>query len=532
LVRDFTHALLSAVGEIDDSALRPALDRLGEADLLIAEGAGPQANYRFKHALIQDAAYDSLLKSRRQTLHRRAAEILVGQPERAAAEPEVIAYHFAEAGLDDPAIEWWGKAGDQALRRSAFQEAIAHLGKAIAVADKAAGAATTTIIPEAKTSRRVKLQTDYWQAVMWSKGLAADETKAALDRIAAAAQDPAERLAGYYGRWARSHIRGEMRSAREIAASFLREAEAEGRITEAGVAHRVLGLTCTMQGELPNARAHFERATCDYIPDRDQESRFRFGGDNGIVAAAQLAWPLWFQGEVERARQLVELAIRDAVDSGHIATLAQVLASTMFGGYRHDADATLRAGERLVRLAREHGIETHAAIGEVYASWARGRLGDPASGALNTRKALEAYIGQGNRLFAPYFYGLRAELEAATVGADLALRSIDEGLALAQETGEHISDSFLHRLRGDILLKRNPADPTPAEDAYCIAVAVAKQQGARSYELLASLWLAKLYQATSRPADARAVLEPALEGFAPTPEMPEIAEAQALLEQL
>ena len=138
LGRDFTYALLRAVGEVDDPALQSALDRLAGADLLIAEGAGHEANYRFKHALIQDAAYESLLKSRRQALHRRAAEILRDQPERAAAEPEAIAHHFTEAGLDDLAIEWWGKAGDQALRRSAFQEAIAHLGKAIAMADKAA----------------------------------------------------------------------------------------------------------------------------------------------------------------------------------------------------------------------------------------------------------------------------------------------------------------------------------------------------------------------------------------------------------
>ena len=115
LGRDFTYALLRAVGGIDDPALQSALDRLADADLLIAEGAGHEANYRFKHALIQDAAYDSLLKSRRQALHRRAAEILRDQPERAAAEPEVIAHHFTEAGLDDLAIEWWGKAGDQAL---------------------------------------------------------------------------------------------------------------------------------------------------------------------------------------------------------------------------------------------------------------------------------------------------------------------------------------------------------------------------------------------------------------------------------
>src|SRR6516165_1897650 len=135
LGRDFAYPLLRDIAELDEPALQASLDRLAEADLLFVEGAPPQANYRFKHALIQDAAYDSLLKSRRQALHRRAAEILRDNPERAAAEPEAIAHHFTEAELDDLAIEWWGKAGDQALRRSGFQEAIAHLGKAIAMAD-------------------------------------------------------------------------------------------------------------------------------------------------------------------------------------------------------------------------------------------------------------------------------------------------------------------------------------------------------------------------------------------------------------
>ena len=152
LGRDFSYSLLRALAAcrwdrrtprtpllaaVDDRGLQSAVDRLVDADLLFVQGAGAQATYRFKHALIQDAAYESLLKSRRQALHHRAGEILRDRPESAVAEPEAIAHHFTEAGFDDLAIEWWGKAGDQALRRSAFQEAIAHLGKAIAMADKA-----------------------------------------------------------------------------------------------------------------------------------------------------------------------------------------------------------------------------------------------------------------------------------------------------------------------------------------------------------------------------------------------------------
>ena len=149
LGRDFSYPLLNAVAGFESGRLQAALDRLADSDLLIIEGAAPEATYRFKHALIQDAAYDSLLKSRRQAIHRRAAEAL----REANAEPEAIAHHFTEAGLDDAAIEWWGKAGDQALRRSAFQEAIAHLGKAIAMADKASRPPTTKADDDVESGR-------------------------------------------------------------------------------------------------------------------------------------------------------------------------------------------------------------------------------------------------------------------------------------------------------------------------------------------------------------------------------------------
>ena len=155
LGRVFSRTLLQAVSGLDEAVLQSSLDRLAEADILFVEGVAPQANYRFKHALIQDAAYESLLRTRRQALHRRAAEILRDQPERATIEPEAIAHHFNEAGLDDLAIEWWGKAGDQALRRSAFQEAIAHLGKAIEMADKAGATARRGAAGSGSPSQRL-----------------------------------------------------------------------------------------------------------------------------------------------------------------------------------------------------------------------------------------------------------------------------------------------------------------------------------------------------------------------------------------
>ena len=247
LGRGFSYALLQSVAGLDEGALQSALERLAQADILFVEGDGAQASYRFKHALIQDAAYDSLLKSRRQALHCRAAEAL----REATAEPEAIAHHFTEAGLDDPAIEWWGKAGDQALRRSAFQEAIAHLGRAMAMADKVGDASETAAI------RRAKIQRNLGQALLWSKGFAAEETKIAFARVAeisGTAPTADERFAAYFGQWVNSLIRSELLGARTIAEAFLELAEDEKDEVALAAGRRHLATTRLYQGGIDDAR--------------------------------------------------------------------------------------------------------------------------------------------------------------------------------------------------------------------------------------------------------------------------------------
>ena len=206
--------------------LQSALERLTDADIVLVQGSPPESDYRFKHALIQDAAYENLLKSRRQVLHRRVAEVLRDRfGSTAAAEPEALAYHFTQAGMTDPAIEWWGKAGDQALRRSAFQEAISHLGKAIDMADKQANAAPGEA-PQA--GGRVRLQTAYGNALIAARGHGAPETTAAFTRaaeLAAGSKEAAERFSARYGLWTGNYVRGELELVRELSAAFLRDAE-------------------------------------------------------------------------------------------------------------------------------------------------------------------------------------------------------------------------------------------------------------------------------------------------------------------
>ena len=218
---------------------------------------------------------------------------------------------------------------------------------------------------------------------------------------------------------------------------------------------------------------------------------------------------------------------------GHVATVANVLFfKTVLESRRDDVSATQQAAEALLRLTEEHDIKSFADMVQVYVDWTHGRLVDPEAGAAAIRRALAVHVANGNKGAALSHHVLLVELEASTRDPDNALTLIGEGLAVAEEIGGHLFDPYLHRLRGDIRLRRDPSNPAPAEEAYLAAIAVAGEQGARSFGLQAALKLAKLYQSISRAAEAHAVLAPALEGFSPTSEMPEIAEAQALLVEL
>jgi class 3 adenylate cyclase/predicted ATPase len=527
LGRDFAYALLHDVAEIDEPPLQASLDRLADADLLFVEGAPPEANYRFKHALIQDAAYDSLLKSRRQALHQRAAELLRNDPDRAVAKPEVIAHHFTEAGLDDLAIEWWGKAGDQALRRSAFQEAIAHLGKAIAMADKAADGKAA-----GASSERRQLHVAYGNALIGGRGMGALETTEAFARARESAlgdKDASVRLAADYGLWVGSHVRGELPAMRAHAATFLSDLRARPDSPEACVAHRAAGLTHWFAGEYHEAREHLERALALFQPGRDDDLAFRFGQDAGVAAMGFLALALWPLGDAERARSLIESAQTRSASVTHTGTHAyEKTLAAVFERMRGNLPRAAQNAVELARLAREHDLPMYRAFGVFFEGLVTAESGARGYGLEDMRRGAELLCEQ-NVVFDGLWKIALAETEARAGDVDRALAIVDQALATCERIGHRAFEAELQRARGEMLLKRDPTTPAPAEEALQAAIAVAKRQGTRSFELRAALSLAKLYQSTGRPSDAHAVLSPALEDFAATPEMPEIAEAQALL---
>jgi class 3 adenylate cyclase/predicted ATPase len=525
--REFSYSLLRALLGRDETALKDALAQLEQAGLVFRRGEPPDAVYSFKHALVQDAAYEGLLKTRRRVLHRHIAETLRDRfPTIADTEPEVVAHHFTQAGLTETALEWWGKAGERAMQRSAYNEAIAHLEQALALANG---------LSDGPAQRRVRLQLQiaYGNALIWARGYQALDTMSAFARareLAADFEDAIERFSAYFGLWVASFTRAELTSAREVAEAFLRDADRRPQSSEAGIAHRVSGVTCWAEGNFIGARRHLDQALALYNPTRDRDLAFRFGEEPGIAASIRLATALWPLGEVDQARSRLEEAVSQAAQCGHIPTICYAhIWKCLFEAVRRDAGRARAHAEAVVGLSREHGLPVLLAAGTVLHRWARWRAGDPGAGAAGIRESNTIFNETGFRLFQPLFTALIAEAEASERQIDAALAVLNDQLVETERSGQRWYDAELHRLVGELLLQHQPADAGEAEAAFMRAIELTRSQQTRTFELRAALSLAKLYRTTGRDQAAHELLVPALVGFSDGPEVPEVEEARRLL---
>ena len=387
----------------------------------------------------------------------------------------------------------------------------------------------------AQRQRLTQLHAAYGNALIAARGYGAPETTEAFARAReSAAGDNAalERLAADYGLWAGSFVRGELPAMKAHAAAFLRDVAARPDLPEAGVAHNMLGSTHWFAGEYREAREHRERALALFQPGRDDDMAFRFGHDAGVGAMLYLGLILWPLGDIERAVSLVR-GVEDRIARlTHVGTHAYAkFHAAMFELMRGDRSRAAAHAVELARLAREHDLPFWRATGLFLEGMARAESG--ALGGLEAmRRGVELLREQSVLSFDGLFKIALADAEAHAGDVERALAILDEALATSERTGHRALDAELLRVRGEMLLKRDPADLAAAEEAFQTAIAVARQQATRSFGLRAALGLAKLCQSTARPAEAHAVLAPALEDFLPTPEMPEIAEAEALLAAL
>ena len=329
--REFSHALLAAVARKPEAELGSALDRLIAAGLLFRQGAPPHATYLFKHALVQDAAYGTLLREPRRALHARIAEALESQfAEIAESQPELLARHCTEAGLIEKAAGLWGKAGQRSLARSALVEAVAQLTRALA---------QIAALPATPALRReqIKLQVALITPLMHVKGYAAPETKAAVERarllieqaeaLGEPPEDPLLLFSVLYGFWVANFVAFNGDVMRELAAQFLALAEKQGATVPLMVGHRLMGMSLLFTGDIAEGRAHYDQAIALYDPAEHRPLATRFGQDIGVSILSFRSLALWLLGYPEAALADAEHALKDAREIGQAATLMYALTS-------------------------------------------------------------------------------------------------------------------------------------------------------------------------------------------------------------
>ena len=508
LGRQFSHDLIAAVASLPNAQLLDSLNQLVASELVFRRGSPPNAEYTFKHALVQDAAYSTLLRSQRRQLHGRIAATIERQfPDIVAGQPEVLARHYTEAGLSEAAIGWWRRAGELALRRSAFAEAIAHFDKAIGLTEGVADG------PDSRLTQ-LRLQIAKGNALIAAQGHHAHATTAAFARareLAAQLDDPPERFSAYYGVWVGSFTRAELAQAQETAEAFLKDATRRPGSPEAGIAHRSYGMTRWFQGDFVGARQHGEQVLTIYDRDRDRELAFKFGQDYGITAMSFLALVLWPLGELDRARRLADEAVAQALQMGHVPTLYLVrnVITASLEMIRGDSGRATPHLEASFNLAREHGMQLPLLTAAYGLAWARWRAGvEKAEAQAAQMRDGRAQIRKSHYiLLDPLYAKLLADVEAGAGRAESALDVVNEAISEAEQTGQSWFDAELYRARGELLLQCRRPETTAAEAAFKRAVDVARRQQTRAFELRASLSLAKLYRSSQsrgrRPCRAR-----------------------------
>ena len=526
--RDFSYSLLRSVAGRDDLTLSAALGQLEEAELLLRRGTPPEASYSFKHALVQEAAYESLLKSRRQLLHKHIGDVLRGQfPVVAETEPEVVAYHFTEAGLGGTALEWWCKAGQQALKRSAYTEAIAHLAKAVAIADELP-------VERSPTTNRLDLQIAYGRALRGGLGHSAPETVAAWTRarqLAADIDDPVELAPIHSGLFNACMTQGEIAPMRELAEAIRSAADRRPESPVAAiVAHWTSGVTCWLAGDYLNARVHLEQALAIYGAQPNPATFKASALDLPSVIMRFLALVLWPLGSIDRARRLAREAVGAPGEKRALAQANALVQKAVFDGLCGVHPPMLQQTETILALAREHAMPLYVAAGTYLNGLAKWRAGDGMSGLADMRRGWTLLHENDCYLCEP-FWAMQVAVANAEAGqVETGLEILRELSVWTEQSGQHWLDAELHRVQGELLLRCDPPNVSSSEDALNRALEIARSQQTKTFELRSALGLARLYSTSGR-AGVSEVLAPVLADFDTGQDLPEIQEAEKLLKQ-
>jgi class 3 adenylate cyclase/predicted ATPase/tRNA A37 threonylcarbamoyladenosine biosynthesis protein TsaE len=535
--REFSHALLASVMHKPEAELRSALDRLVAAGLLFRQGVPPHATYLFKHALVQDAAYGTLLREQRRALHARIAQTLESEfADIAERQPELLARHCTEATLIEKAAGLWGKAGQRSLARSALVEAAEQLTRALR---------QIAVLPGTPALRReqIKLQVALVNALMHLRGYAAPESKAAVEQtrlyieraeaLGEPPEDPLVLFSVLYGVWVANYAAFNGDVMCELAAQFMALAEKQGATAPRMVGHRLVGTSLLSAGAMAQGRAHFDSALALYDPVAHRPLVTRFGQDVRVAILAYRAWALCFLGYPEAALADAEYALNDARETGHAATVmyALYLASVTHLECRNYARASAEADE-LISLADEKGTLFWKAFGMLGRGSVLAVSGKAADAAQPLTAAIAGFRSTGAKVGLPLYLSYLATAYAQLGRYDESLRSIDEAMAAKEATKERWWEADIHRMAGEISLRLPAPDAAKAQAYFEQALALARAQQAKFWELRAAMSMARLWRDQGKRDEARDLLAPVYGWFTEGFEMRDLTEARALLKAL
>jgi class 3 adenylate cyclase/predicted ATPase len=526
--REFDYPLLAEIIDLPQSVLDEALDRLAGTALIFRRGRPPDATYTFKHALVQDTAYASLLRSRRRQTHNRIARALEGgDDEHGSVAPELIARHLTEAAEIERAVPYWRRAGSDAVRRSADVEAIGHLSQALELVEQ---------LPRTPERLRDELELVTMLAgpTISTKGYGSRETTQVYVRaheLAEKVDDPSLFFPTLYGRWVYALIHGDHHRAAELASDFLRLA---GDRPDAGLTltgHRMLGLSLFETRPSAEAKAQFEHALRLYDPDEHATLLFQFGQDPYSAALSFTGFIDLELGFPERATTSIKAAVARAEDVGHPNSKGYVMTfgSLQVAWGMRDVAATRRTAEALIALCEEYGMPMWLAYAKVFRGWAMTMADGSRDGIAGLREGLNDLETTDTLFHRAQVLGMLGEALGRCGARQDAMETIDQAVRFAGAHGEAWVEPELLRIRGELLLAESDHEGVGSLERSAI---LADERGAPWWRLRAALPLAELALENGKPVQAQQLLAPVYESFSEGFDTVDLVRAARLMERV
>jgi predicted ATPase/class 3 adenylate cyclase len=535
--REFSHDLVAAVAGKPEAELGPALGRLIAAGLLFRQGTPPHATYLFKHALVQDAAYGTLLREPRRALHARIANSLESQfVEIAENQPELVARHCTEAGLIERAARLWGKAGQRSIQSSALVEAVKQLTRAL-------GHIAALPSTPALRSEQIKLQVALINPLMHVKGYAAPETKATveqarllIEQAEALGESPEDSLLLFsvlYGFWVANYFAFNGKVVRELAAQFLSLAEKQGAAVPLMIGHRIRGISSLHTGDIAESRAHFNRAIALYDPAAHRPLATRFGQDSRVSILSFRCLSLWLLGYPEAALADLSQAVSNTREIGQATVLMFALCTTCLthilrGNY---GTATAQLNE-VVALANEKGALFWNALGKMTQGSVLAMIGIASEAVQMVTSGITVYRSTGATVLLPFYTSYLTIAYAQLGQFNEAWRCIGEAMTAIETSKERWYEAEVYRIAGETALISPQPDVVKAEAYFERALSVARDQQAKSWELRAAMSMTRLWRDQGKRRQAYDLLAPIYGWFAEGFDTLDLKQAKMLLDEL